>query len=265
MNLCQFFTPLWVAEALLERHFPKLDCADCVIEPSCGQGNFLLAVPRSVPAIGIEIDEAVAAVAREQTGREIIVGDFRTVALTVEPTAIIGNPPFRAGVFDGFLDRAYELLPEGAKAGFILPTYFFQTAGRVWRYAERWSITSELIPRNAFHTRMHTPLLFALFSKDAKRIMVGFALYDEADALTRMARPYRKLLAAQQGSAWKAVCQLALTRLGGEAELLQIYKELERNRPTHTCWWREKIRQTLRVYRDAFRPIGAGRYALRST
>jgi site-specific DNA-methyltransferase (adenine-specific) len=260
-DLCQFFTPTWVAEALIERHFPRLDMSDTVIEPSCGGGSFLQAIPAAVPAIGVEIDPQVAAAARAATGREIITGDFRDVPIGLQPTAIIGNPPFRASVFDGFLERAHALLPDGARAGFILPTYFFQTAGRVCRYAERWSIAYDMMPRNAFHSRMRTPMVFAVFSKDMRRTMVGFALYAEADALTKMAAPYRELLSGQQGSAWRAVCALALRRLGGEASLSQIYGELERNRPTQTSWWREKIRQTLRVYAD-FRAIGAGRYAL---
>lgn len=262
-NLCQFFTPLWVAQALVERHFPKLDCADLVIEPTCGKGAFLKAVPPSVPAVGIEIDPAIAQAARENTGRDVIVGDFRTIALPVRPTAIIGNPPFRAAVFDGILDRAYELLPEGAKAGFILPTYFFQTAGRVCRYGDRWSLSIELMPRNAFHSRMQTPLLFALFEKNAKRRLVGFVLYRECADLHQMAQPYRELLSSVEGSIWKATCELVVRRLGGAAHLKDIYGELEGNRPTRTEWWREKVRQTLRAYTDAFRPLGAGNYELK--
>ena len=263
MNLCQFFTPIWVAQALVERHFPKLDCADVVIEPTCGKGAFLAAIPNTTPAIGVEIDAEVAAIARASTGREVLVGDFRTIELPVSPTAIIGNPPFRAKVFDGILDRAYELLPEGCKAGFILPTYFFQTAGRVCRYGDRWSLSIELMPRNAFHSRMQTPLLFAVFEKNAKRTLVGFVLYRECGDLHQMAKPYRELLSSYEGPIWKAVCHLAMRRLGGSASLKQIYAELEANRPTRTDWWREKIRQTMRAYADAFTPTGAGCYELR--
>lgn len=263
-NLCQFFTPLWVAEALVERHFPKLDGADLVLEPSCGTGSFLRAVPAHVPAIGVEIDPGVAAVARE-TGREIVVGDFRTVPLDVRPTAVIGNPPFNAGVFDAMLDRCYDMLPEGGRAGFILPTYLFQTAGRVTRYGERWSISHELLPRNAFHSRMRTPLLFSMFSKDSRRVLVGFALYRETADVLEMSKPYRDLLSGVQGSLWRAVCTLALSRLGGVADLPAIYREIEGNRPTRTQFWREKVRQTLRVYSAHFRAIGTGRYQLVTT
>lgn len=263
MNLCQFDTPLWVSEALVDKHFPRLDAADMVIEPSCGLGSFLKAIPRHVPAMGVEIDPARARTARMETGREILVGDFRDVLLGVAPTAIIGNPPFSAKVFDGFLDRAYDLLPEGGRAGFILPTYFFQTAGRVTRYGERWSISHELMPRNAFHSRMRTPLLFAVFAKDAQRKLVGFALYREADDVTKMPEAYRALFAMTTGSLWKAVCRVALERLGGEAALQDIYGEIEARRPTKTQFWREKVRQVLRIYRDTFVPVATARYALR--
>lgn len=260
--LCQFFTPLWVAEALVERHFPDLDADDLVVEPSCGYGAFLAAIPQNVQAVGVEIDPLVAQVAHSQTGRDIVVGDFRTVQLTVKPTAIVGNPPFVASVFDAFLDRCHSLLPEGGRAGFILPTYFFQTAGRVAGYADRWSINHELIPRNAFNDRMKTPLSFAVFSKDARRLLVGFALYRETADLRGFAVPYRDALSMTRGPLWKRVCEIALQRLGGEAPLADIYAELENNRPTRTDFWREKIRQTLRVYTEAFQPVAPGRYAL---
>lgn len=37
----QYPTPLWMAEAMVERHFPQLDLADMVLEPTCGRGPFL--------------------------------------------------------------------------------------------------------------------------------------------------------------------------------------------------------------------------------
>ena len=261
-SLCQFFTPFWFAEALVERYFPGLNKNDLVIEPSCGYGAFLAAIPQAVRAVGIEIDPLVAQVAHDQTGREIIVGDFRTVPLSVTPTAIIGNPPFVASVFDTFLDRCHSLLPEGGRAGFILPTYFFQTASRVAGYADRWSISHDLLPRNAFNSKMKTPLTFAVFSKDARRLMIGFFLYRETADLHRLAKPYREALSATRGPIWKRVCEVALQRLGGDAKLSDIYAELENNRPSRTDFWREKIRQTLRVYSDTFQPVEQGRYML---
>ena len=262
-ELSQFFTPLWVAEALIERYFPKLDASDTFLEPACGEGGFLDAVAPEIPAFGVEIDPEVAQRARARTGRDIIIGDFRSAEISLHPTAIVGNPPFRAGMFDGFLDRCYALLPEGARAGFILPTYFFQTASRVANYGERWSVEVDIIPRNAFYAGMKTPLVFAVFSKDRTRSLVGLALHRETDDLRRMSRAYRDMLAAQDGSAWRAVCELAITRLGGRAALQDIYREIEGNRPTRTPWWREQVRKTLRRRGDRFVPVGDGVYAMR--
>lgn len=262
-ELHQHFTPFWVAEKLIERYFPTLDSEDLVIEPSCGPEGFLGALDPSTSAIGVEIDPRLAVAAAANTGRRIICGDFRTVRIDVQPTAIIGNPPFSTKVFDGFLSRAHELLPEGHRAGFILPTYFFQTAARVERYRQKWSISVDIMPRNAFHVRMHTPLMFAVFTKDCRRLLVGVVLCEEATALQRMAAPYRKLLAGQNGSAWLAVCKLALQRLGGRARLSALYAELSSNRPTENPWWKEKIRQILRSHPDIFIAHAPGDYALR--
>lgn len=167
-SLGQYPTPVWVAEDLVERHFHDLDSGDMVIEPSCGPGAFLSALPDGVPAIGVEIDAAVAEQARENTGRRVVVGDFRTVGLDVQPTAIIGNPPFNLEVIDGFLARAHQMLPEGGRVGFLLPAYAFQTAARVAGYADHWSLMQEMIPRNIF-PGLKLPLVFALFSKDRRR------------------------------------------------------------------------------------------------
>ncbi|HVT35101.1 MAG TPA: hypothetical protein VHE37_05940, partial [Nevskiaceae bacterium] len=80
-ELNQFFTPLFVAEALVERYFSHLTSRDLVLEPSCGDGAFLAAIPSHIPAVGVEIDPVMAQRARA-TGREVISGDFRTVPLT---------------------------------------------------------------------------------------------------------------------------------------------------------------------------------------
>jgi site-specific DNA-methyltransferase (adenine-specific) len=92
--LGQYPTPVWVADALIERHFAGLDSGDLVIEPSCGPGSFLAALPKHVPAIGIDVDARMVESARRQTGRKVLHGDFRTLHLDFTPTAILGNPPF---------------------------------------------------------------------------------------------------------------------------------------------------------------------------
>ena len=260
MDLDQYFTPLWLAEALVERHFARLGAGDIALEPCCGEGAFLAAIPRAVPAYGVEIDAAVAARARSLTGRDVIAGDFRTVELEARPTAIIGNPPFNVRFIKAMLDRCWLLLPEEGRAGLILPAYFFQTAHTVVDLGEHWSIAQEMIPRNAFHSRMATELVFALFTKDRRRELVGFALYRETADVLEMHPAYREALAKATGSAWRAVCELALRHLGGRATLAQIYAQLERNRPSRTQFWREKIRQTLRTYSESFRALDVGLY-----
>lgn len=262
MNLNQYFTPIWAAEAIIDRHFKHLNMSDLVIEPSCGHGAFLKALPSYVPAIGVEIDPVVANVAAIETGREIILGDFRTVALDVKPTLIIGNPPFPTKVIEGFFDRAYSLLDEGGQIAFILPSYHMQKAGDKTRgYFNKWSIFSEQIPRNIFEGLSH-PLTFTIFTKDNHRKVVGFALYLETADLNRLQNKYYAAINNTQGSLWEAVCRVALEALGGKASLQDIYTEIEANKPTQTKFWREKIRQTLRVYNKSFKALSAGVYEL---
>lgn len=259
-ELGQYPTPVWVAESLVERHFSRLDRHDLVIEPACGPGAFLGAIPAGVPAMGVEIDATIAAVARSETGRQVITGDFRTVPIECTPTVIIGNPPFDLRLIDGFLDRAHRLLPEGGRVGFILPAYAFQTAARVAGYADRWSLMQEMIPRNIY-PGLSLPLVFALFSKDLRRTLVGFALYREAADVQQLEKPYRDTLAESSGPVWARVVEAAILRLGGEASLTDIYAEVEGCRPTRTQFWREQIRKVVRA-NGRFVSVGTGRYAL---
>jgi hypothetical protein len=264
-DLCQFPTPFWVADALVERHFPDLDMGDVVFEPTCGYGSFLQAIPSFTPAYGFDIDPLMVERATKITGRTIIEGDFLTMPIDISPTVIIGNPPFRGEFIDRMLRRCHQLLPDGGRAGFILPAYAFRTASRVMEYLDFWSMKQELLPRSAFCSRMREPLVFATFSKDRRRIMVGFALFAEESDRQQMDRAYRKLLANQTGPKWQQFVELALVRLGGEATLSRIYAELENNRPSKTKYWREKVRQTLRVYRRTFVPVKDGHYRLAAT
>lgn len=243
-TLGQWMTPFWAAEELVARYFDDLRGHDAVIEPSCGTGAFLRAVPRHIPALGVEIDPSLADQARQNSGRQVVTGDFRTVALSLQPTAIIGNPPFNMEVFDGMLKRAFSLLPIGGAAGFILPAYAFQTPSRTLGYAERWSLRADLLPRSLF-PRLTTPLVFAMFRKDLQRTMVGFALYQEQHDIERMPAAYQQVLKAGRGGLWREVVATALLNLGGEASLDSIYRAVEGRRPTGNRWWKEKVRQTL--------------------
>lgn len=253
----QWFTPPWAAAALIERYFGQLAAGDFVIEPSCGDGVFLDALPADVPALGVELDADLAALARQRTGRQVVAGDFRTVPLAVRATAIVGNPPFQSEVIDGILRRSFELLEPEGLAGFILPAYYLQTPSAVVRQAARWSLTAELLPRTLF-PRLAKPLVFARFRKSEQRVLIGFALYEETHDIERMPDGARETLTRGRGSVWRTVCGQALAELGGEAHLDAIYASVAPRRPTQNPYWREKVRQTLQTH---FRRTAPARYA----
>jgi adenine-specific DNA-methyltransferase len=256
----QYFTPEWAADLLVERYFPDLGAADLVLEPSAGCGAFLKAIPAHVPAVGVEIDPALAAVAEANSGRRVIVGDFAAVELPEGVTAVIGNPPFEMAVWERFLARSSRILPECGRMGMVLPAYFFQTHIRTLRWLDSWSMRVDMIPRTLF-TRLSLPIVFATFTKDRKRGMVGFVLYPESGDLENFREDVRSRLhegAARRG-VWHSVVDDELQRLGGKAHLSELYRAIEHHRPTPNVWWREKVRQILQLH---FTPLGDGQWAL---
>ena len=257
-QLGQWMTPDWAALHLVERYFGNLTSNDRVVEPSCGRGAFLRALPDYVPAIGVEIDPELAAIAIRTSGRQVIVGDFRHVDLPFQATAMIGNPPFKLAVIEGFLARAWDLLPDEGRVGLIVPCCTLQTASTVERISERWSVRQDMLPRNLFD-RLSLPICFAMLTKGRARGLVNFALYHELAAVNRLRARYRALLAEGERSVWAAVTRAALEALGGCASLASIYREIEGHRPTSNAFWQAKVRQTLQ--RIAVR-VGAGRWAL---
>ncbi|CAM3782523.1 class I SAM-dependent methyltransferase [Vreelandella rituensis] len=258
-RLGQYMTPAWAAEALVRAHLRHLDSDDFVVEPSCGIGRFLQAIPGHVPVTGIEIDPVLAQQPREITGREVICGDFRTIDLPHQPTAIVGNPPFSTSTIEQFLDRSHDLLTKDGRVAFVLPAYFFQNARRTVRYSEQWSLTQEMLPRNLFQGLQY-PLVFATFTKDKKRLMVGFALYDELAYLQEL--PKETQDAMREGPAtWGELVGEALARMGGEATLREIYNYVADRRPTANPAWREQVRK---VCQQKAKRIGRGRYASQS-
>ena len=260
-ELDQFFTPAWAPPILLREFFPDLSSKDIVVEPSAGDGRFLMAIPEHVDAYGVEIDPELAPIAAKNSGREVIQGDFLKVDLPRNPTVMIGNPPYDAKIIDGFLDRGYEAMDYGGRVGFLLPVYLFQTASRVMRYFERWSLRQALLPRNMFQN-MQKPIMFATFTKERNRSMVGFLLYNETDQVSRLPKRYRYLFMGNQSRAslWGELVEQVLTDLGGEADLPAIYAQIEGNRPTENAFWKEQVRKVLR--KTAVR-VGPGRWRLR--
>lgn len=258
--LGQFFTPAWACELLLRRAFPNIAPGDVVLDPACGDGRFLMAVPETIEAFGIEIDPAVADEARTNSGRPVVTGDFVLATLPQRPTHIIGNPPYKASTIEGFLARCYELLDYDRQAAFLLPVYFFQTAGTVVRLGRCWSIAQELVPRNLFQGLMK-PLCFATFTKARQCSLSGFFLYSEVDAINSLRAEFRAMFIGNRSrpGVWHEAVHVALRICGGRATLQQLYQCLESRRPTDNPFWREKIRQ---VAGQHFTRIQAGEYAI---
>ena len=232
-----------MARELWEAHFSDIGLADSVIEPTCGDGRMLQAVPEGVPAFGVEVDPVLAEQARERTGRPVITGDVLTVDLAQPFNVVFGNPPFRAGFLDSMLDRLSGIMDDGGRCGLIVPAYFMQTPSRVMRWNRVWSLYSELLPRTLF-PRLSKPIIFALFTKDPVPSLTGMRLYIECAAMDDLKQTYRDELTKGRGL-WFVVVDRALAVLGGEAELQAIYTAVSVKRPTENPWWREKVRQTL--------------------
>lgn len=246
-DLDQYFTPEWAAIELVETYFPELDTRDVVLEPCCGLGSFLKAIPQHVEAIGIEIDKPLADAAGKHTGRKVYCGDFREIKIPEKPTAIIGNPPYKMQLLNDLLDRAHDWLPENGRCGLILSTHLIQTPSSVLRWNERWSLDQRIMPRTLF-PRAKRPLVFMMFQKDRLiRAMGGFALYRQSAEINDLAKAAKILLInGQPGkTCWRAVVEWALRSLGGRAQVKEIYDRIEPHRPSDNRWWQEKIRQTL--------------------
>ena len=254
----QYMTPSWAAEAIVKHiGLENLKPGAVVIEPSCGIGRFLDALPSHLSTIGVDIDHKMVSEARAR-GHRVLLGDFRSVKIPFEKVkAIIGNPPFQMEIFDGILDRSRDLLEEGGEASFILPCYAFQTANRVVRWNKDWSLSQEMLPRTLFHG-LSKPIMLARFVKDPQPKLKGLIFYYESAEIEAMPAVYKRAL-VEGRSGWKDVIKEALSQLGGQANLAQIYKVIEPQKPTATAYWKEKVRQQLQRH---FEKIGPSEYAL---
>ncbi|AXK44125.1 class I SAM-dependent methyltransferase [Erythrobacter aureus] len=254
--LSQWFTPFWVAEELVDDALRGIGHSCSVIEPSCGTGAFLTAIPKSCGALGIDIDPSVVPAAIANSGREVLVGDFRTIDLQGrEAEVILGNPPFEMDVVDGFLDRAHEMLPEDGLVAMVLPAYAFQTPSRVSNWMERFSIDVNMIPRTLF-PGLSKPLVWAKYIKQSQRRFSGLMLFAETRQIENMRPAIREALA--RPGTWREAVAIALHSLGGQASVQAIYDAIAPER-TRTDHWKPKIRQTLQ---RGFRSLGNGRWEL---
>lgn len=240
------------------RTLPDIGSVSTVIEPTCGDGRMLQAVPEHIPAFGIEIDPELAEEARERTGREVINADILTAEIPFKFDVVFGNPPFRAKFLDKLLDKVADTMEDGCRCGLLLPAYFMQTPTRVLKWNRIWSIYPELLPRTLF-PRSQLPIIFALFTKDPAPQLKGMRLYVEADAITRLRPEFREMLEKGRGL-WQPVVVRALAELGGEDHLAKIYEKVGKFRPSDNPWWREKVRQTLQ--RGPFKACGNGVWSL---
>ena len=248
-KLGQYFTPVWAAELLVNKHFPHLSANDLVWEPTCGPGSFLSAIPDHVPAVGSDIDPSLVEAAKSNTGRPVYLGDFRTLTFDQlnDVTAIVGNPPFELDLFEQFMERCSAILPLGKKAGFILPAYFFQTSKTFMRFTRKWDISQEILPRDLFKG-LSKPIVWASFVRDNCPKLVGFYLHKELCDVDSMDSIIKEAVNGQikrKGSIWREVLVSVLKDSGGKASLDQIYQKLEGKRPTPNPFWKEQVRKVV--------------------
>lgn len=262
-RLGQYFTPAWAAEALIEREFGWLRAGDLVVEPSCGDGAFLCALPSHVDAVGVEIDPAQAERARQLSGRRVITGDFLTVDVAApgSVSAVVGNPPFMATFFEGMLERAADLLKVGGVLGAIVPVYFYQTSSSVERYARSFDISHSLLPRNLF-PGLSLPLGWTRMRKmDRPGRLSGFMLYAEAQQMRQLKKELQAALSERRNrrGVWATVVEDVLRALGGQAKLREIYRAMASKLPTANPEWQAQVRKVLNT-NPGFVRVAAGEY-----
>ncbi|WP_415913206.1 hypothetical protein [Neptuniibacter sp. QD37_11] len=259
-QLNQYFMPVWAAERIIQHYYGDLTAKDLVLDAGCGDGRFLMSIPKHVPAYGVEIDPDLAIMARANSGRHVIEADLKELEFPFKPTLVIGNPPFEMKVVQAILDQAYEHMDYNKEVGLVLPCSIFQTADTVLDMSERWSLKHDLMPRNMFQN-MQNPIMFARFIKARKPVLFGMFLYEETSDMLSLKKQYRLKFVGNESSThlWGEVIEQALIALGGEATLQELYAEIEGKRPTRTQHWKEQIRK---VARDSFRKVKSATYGL---
>jgi len=215
---------------------------DFMFEPGCGEGGFLdIASQLGVRCIGVEKNSQRAEIARSR-GHHVLTGDFCTVPLPMELTIALGNPPYTTSIIDQLLNRLADpvAFPVLERINLLIPIFYLSNSKHVQAIREHFSINAHIIPRNTFG-RIRHPLAFARFDRNAKRQLVGLALYDQTEDVLNMAVRVQRGLQTRQ--TWKTVVREALEALGGSGTLKQLYAIAEPKRPSPNIWWRDKIRQ----------------------
>lgn len=158
----QFFTPNDVARTLVKWAVRHKN--DRILDPSCGNGEFLTCHPYSV---GIEIDSSYAPIARERSKASLVhEADFFTWASKTQERfdAVVGNPPFIR--YQGFSGETRRRALELAKrAGANLPKLssswapFIAASMNLLRRNGRLAV---VVPAEIGHATYAAPLLYAL-------------------------------------------------------------------------------------------------------
>jgi adenine-specific DNA-methyltransferase len=164
-QLGQFFTPEPVAKALVR--WAVRSAADRILDPSCGDGEFLSAHEH---AVGIELDPQHAAAARLRAPAALVhEADFFAWADETHERfeAIVGNPPFiRYQGFSGHV-RA-RALRQAARFGATLPELtsswapFIAAASLLLKPGGRIAF---VVPAEIGHASYAVPLLEALCAR----------------------------------------------------------------------------------------------------
>lgn len=224
-----YFTPLWAAELLWDKFMKPFD-AKLVCEPSCGTGSCLSIIPKEVEAYGCEIQSSLASIARKNSQREVIEGNFLEIEIKNGTTTFFGNPPFNMDFIQKMLQKISRESPS-SNCGFILPAYVLQTTNTVIQIANDWSIQPTLIPRNIF-PGLSTPLIFALFTKEKEPVLENMFLYFEHNNYNQIPSWLReklnqsKDLVKSHSGGWKSAIQSAIQFLGS-TDLNKIYQLFE--------------------------------------
>lgn len=259
-ELDQYFTPAWAADLLVADVLKGMGDVS-LLEPTCGNGRMLAAVPPNCQALGIEIDPRMADEARRTTGREVLCGNIKSIDLSGRHFDVIaGNPPFDADSIDAIVGRAIELLPEDGVLGLVLPAHIPASSRRIEQWGARFSIETRLLPRALF-PRLTLPLVWTRMvrSSTQNRTLVGLFLFDHQSDVHAMPDQVRRDLCA--GRTWRDVVADALQALGGEGELREIYAAVEPRRRSPNPHWRDKTRQVLAQY-ESFNRVNETRWKL---
>jgi site-specific DNA-methyltransferase (adenine-specific) len=241
-ELDQHDTPYWACEMIVDKKFSHLKTGDRVYEPFAGSGNFLRALKPGIIGMGVEIDPVRAAMAQRLSGHPVIVGDIRRVEIPDRLNAVITNPPFDLKIVSSLLKRLRNKMVTGGKVGMLLPAYAFQTEANLLEWNKSWSIHSENVPRRLFEGLI-SPLVYAEFTAEERRVLIGFFLYSEMASIRAIPNRYAEEMAKPTGGIWFGVLFMALEEMGGESSMKGIYDAVEGRQPTPNPFWREQLRK----------------------